>query len=672
MALKIPMEDYASQIRRRNNERLEILKAKEFPKLQSTNTMLQGTEDYDTNILMDVALYEAVAKDDVNNFINTLEQVSMDEELNLDSILNQMTISGNSLLHKAASFGSVDIAELIIDHFPFLLYGRNNLGDTALHVATKAKKLSIVKVLIDKSGKPCPPNDNDTLSQMKNHIGNSALHEAVIARFPDAISVLFLANPKVAYYLNEKGESPLRLAIETGDTEIFELLFKAPGVYDEFVGGPQEESPVYTAILMKRIDILKDIFKKNPILFYIRDKKRKTPLHFAASKGYTAGVRYLLSKFGLQALQRSTNGDFPIHIACKKGHIKVVEELLKQKWPNPTDLINKEGQSILHVAAESGMILVVKIILENLELEELLNAEDNNGNTALHLASMNLHALILCSLTWDKRIDLNRRNKKGLTAIDIALGTCPCSSLRQLTTVWALGSAGTPVSEKGKKTFLLNQKKLPNMEIIKGRVDFILVIAVLVATVTFAAGLTVPGGFNSSDNGPTSQGLATLGNTWAFQVFIVSDSMAMYFSMTGAFLLICSLAARDVAKFANFWALILVEAAIFAMSVAFMSATYLVVSNISWVAYLVLVMGILYLFCFVVFLIVGFVPFGIPHPIIHRLCQVVIPLMLYYTQPFNDKVDDQKQESFSVEKDKHEESQPSNKDRQEEFQQKKD
>ncbi|XP_065630523.1 protein ACCELERATED CELL DEATH 6 isoform X3 [Quercus suber] len=640
MALKIPMEDYASQIRRRNNERLEILKAKEFPKLQSTNTMLQGTEDYDTNILMDVALYEAVAKDDVNNFINTLEQVSMDEELNLDSILNQMTISGNSLLHKAASFGSVDIAELIIDHFPFLLYGRNNLGDTALHVATKAKKLSIVKVLIDKSGKPCPPNDNDTLSQMKNHIGNSALHEAVIARFPDAISVLFLANPKVAYYLNEKGESPLRLAIETGDTEIFELLFKAPGVYDEFVGGPQEESPVYTAILMKRIDILKDIFKKNPILFYIRDKKRKTPLHFAASKGYTAGVRYLLSKFGLQALQRSTNGDFPIHIACKKGHIKVVEELLKQKWPNPTDLINKEGQSILHVAAESGMILVVKIILENLELEELLNAEDNNGNTALHLASMNLHALILCSLTWDKRIDLNRRNKKGLTAIDIALGTCPCSSLRQgtsrlecqggsikLTTVWALGSAGTPVSEKGKKTFLLNQKKLPNMEIIKGRVDFILVIAVLVATVTFAAGLTVPGGFNSSDNGPTSQGLATLGNTWAFQVFIVSDSMAMYFSMTGAFLLICSLAARDVAKFANFWALILVEAAIFAMSVAFMSATYLV---------------------------------------------VVIPLMLYYTQPFNDKVDDQKQESFSVEKDKHEESQPSNKDRQEEFQQKKD
>lgn len=161
-----------------------------------------------------------------------------------------MSISGNSLL-QAASFGSVDIAELVIDHFPFLLNRKNNLGDTALHVATKAKKLSVVKFLIDKSGKLCPANDNDTLSQMKNHIGNTALHEAVKALFPDAVSCLFSANPRVS--LNENGESPLHLAIETGDKEILEVLFKAPSVYDELVGGPQEESPVYAAILKKRI-----------------------------------------------------------------------------------------------------------------------------------------------------------------------------------------------------------------------------------------------------------------------------------------------------------------------------------------------------------------------------------------------------------------------------------
>ena len=148
MALEILIEDYASPIGN-YDERLEILKAKHFPKLQSTNTMLQGTEDSDTNILMDVTLYEAVEKDDVNNFIAALEKVSMDKELHLDAILDQMTISGNSLLHKAASCGSVKIADLIIDHFPFLVNRRNNLGDTALHVATKARKLNVVRVLVD-------------------------------------------------------------------------------------------------------------------------------------------------------------------------------------------------------------------------------------------------------------------------------------------------------------------------------------------------------------------------------------------------------------------------------------------------------------------------------------------------------------------------------------------
>ena len=461
MDLEIPMEDYASQIGRGNYERLEILKAKLFPKLQSTNTMLQGMEDSDTNISMDVTLYEAIAKDDVNNFIATLEKVSMDKELHLDAILDQMSISGNSLLHKAASFGSADIAELVIDHFPFLLNRRNNLGDTALHVATKAKKLSVVKVLIDQSVKLCPANDNDTLSQMKNHIGNTALHEAVKALFPDAVSCLFLANPKVSCCLNENGESPLRLAIETGDKEILELLLKVPSVDDGLVGRPQEESPVYAAILMERLgttyrpltlsilfpfylnqflknnlflnlDILKEIFKRNPILFHIRDKKRKTPLHFAASKGYTKGVQFLLSNFGQQALESSTNGDFPIHIACKKGHIDVVKELLKQEWPNPIELLNKEGQNILHVAAKRGENTVVKTILECSMLEELLNAGDKNGDTALHLASMNLHALVLCSLTWDKRVDLKRKNKKGMTALDIAVGIRTDSRTRQV------------------------------------------------------------------------------------------------------------------------------------------------------------------------------------------------------------------------------------------------
>jgi hypothetical protein len=61
-----------------------------------------------------------------------------------------------------------------------------------------------------------------------------------------------------------------------------------------------------------------------------------------------------------------------------------------------------------------------------------------------------------------------------------------------------------------------------------------LVVAALIATVTFAAAFTLPGGYKS-DQGP-NEGTAILAKKPAFIVFVISDAMSMVLSLLAVFI----------------------------------------------------------------------------------------------------------------------------------------
>lgn len=113
------------------------------------------------------------------------------------------------------------------------------------------------------------------------------------------------------------------------------------------------------------------------------------------------------------------------------------------------------------------------------------------------------------------------------------------------------------------------------------------IIAVLIATVTFAAAFTLPGGYKNNP-GPDA-GTAILSGTAAFKAFLISDTLAMASSISVAIILIYSGSLdHDVRLRSLMTAMKLLWVAAGGMSVAFATGIYVAVAPAcEWLAVLV-------------------------------------------------------------------------------------
>ncbi|KAK3190230.1 hypothetical protein Dsin_029791 [Dipteronia sinensis] len=119
----------------------------------------------------------------------------------------------------------------------------------------------------------------------------------------------------------------------------------------------------------------------------------------------------------------------------------------------------------------------------------------------------------------------------------------------------------------------LNEKLIRRIEKTK---DSHLVVAALMATVTFAAAFTLPGGFKNEE-GP-DKGTAILSKKSAFQAFVITNSIAMILSLTAVFqhfvMSVEGLQYRFLLRHATLHSMV----AMVAMVVAFITGSYAVLS----------------------------------------------------------------------------------------------
>ncbi|CAL9211479.1 unnamed protein product [Musa hybrid cultivar] len=527
---------------------------------------------------MDRELFEAATSGDVR-FVREASE-ALDREV---------TVDGNSVLHIAAKLGHMELAEALCLKQPSLMKSSNSKGDTPLHCAAAAGHAAIVDVFVIHRAllfeNPVVFSEVYGVPWMTNDAGNTALHEATRNGHRAVVELLMSVAPDLADVENATGVSALYMAAERGSVEIAKELLKSPTASDE---GPRGQTALHAAVL-RSYDITKMILAKKPNSVRHQDATKSTPLHFAAANGDITMVQLLLQSDSKAAYIRDEDGLSTIHVAANAGHLKIIEQVLEY-CPDSMGLQNNTGRNFFHVAVEKKNLEVVKYVLRSPWLTELVNAQDDEGNTPLHLAVISRNKKMVQVLLSCASVNASVMNNSGRTPVDLASSKVRIGiGLRMYNIMMDLMSHGSRFSPQRIDHIRSNLERKQDEEINRYRAlaNNLGIIAVLIATVTFAAAFTMPGGYKN-DPGPDA-GTSMLSGTAAFKAFLISDTLAMASSISVAIILIHSGSLdHDVRLRSLMTAMRLLWVAAGGMSVAFATGIYVAVAHAcEWLAVLV-------------------------------------------------------------------------------------
>ncbi|PKU78921.1 Ankyrin repeat-containing protein [Dendrobium catenatum] len=472
--------------------------------------------------------------------------------------------------------------------------GRHN--DTELHLAAQRGDLAAMHKIL-----------SEIDSQMTGEAGGEEF-DAEVAEIRAAM----------VGEVNEVEETALLIAAEKGFLDVVlellkyssreTLVRKNRSGYDALHVAAREGHLVYSSLWQKiyadpfTTAIVQALLEHDPTLSKAFGPANVTPLISAAIRGHTEAVKFLLDQDTSLLELSKTNGKNALHFSARQGHVEIVKALLgkDQQLARRTD---KKGQTALHMAVKGSNCEVVKALVDADPATVML--PDRSGNTALHIVS------VLLSLP---DIHVNALTRDHKTAFDIAEGlplsqetteikeilshfgavranelNQPRDELRK--TVTEIKQDVHTQLEQTRKTNknvhgIAKELRKLHREGINNATNSVTVVAVLFATVTFAAIFTVPGGDDNS-------GMAVTIGTGSFKVFFIFNAIALFTSLAVVVVQITLVrgetkSERRVVEVINK----LMWLASVCTTVAFIASSYIVVGRRSeWAAILVTLIG---------------------------------------------------------------------------------
>ncbi|KAL5198130.1 hypothetical protein ABZP36_001642 [Zizania latifolia] len=432
---------------------------------------------------------------------------------------------------------------------------------------------------------------------MANKAGNTPLHEAVKHQWSTLALKMLEMEPISAHIPNKEMQSPMHIAAREGLDDVVVNILEYPWVpvHDEF-SAASNGTALHQAVLGGHIKVVKILLAKikRELTIDQKDSNGNTALHYAVQKNDARMVMTLLEHKEDLAYKCNIDRQSALHVAAYYGSTAAMVELLIH-CPDVAEMLDKDGRNALHITVLNGKLDAFKCLLSHVQSVEVIN----RGDTPLHLAAKLSRIRSAIILLEDRRVDpclLNRDGQSARTLVEervVATGKMDANLLY----LW----------EKLKKSEATRckNKNLPpdvtyqslrdrraasssgNDEYFQLGIETYTVVASLIATVTFAATFTMPGGYNQIS------GTAIHADRTAFKIFVLSNTVAMCSSVVVVFCFIW--AWRDPLKFKLrplTWGHRLTVVACHAMIISLMTSVYLtVLPSARWLAYLVIAIG---------------------------------------------------------------------------------
>jgi cytohesin len=311
-------------------------------------------------------------------------------------------VADRTPLHEAASWGHMEIAELLIDNGADVNV-KSGFGHTPLHWAA----------------------GNWAASEEVNDEGRQVA-ELLIAKGADV-------NAKT-----DNGRTPLDFAIQFKKPETADLLRKHGGKTGEWLKAGES---IHIAARVGHIEAVKQHLAEG-VDVNAKDKDSKTPLLHAAVDGHKDVVELLIAK-GADVNAKNKYGGTPLFYAVADGYKDVVELLIaggadvnakiedgrtpldnaiKCKHPKTADLLRKHGGktgaelSIHDAAGAAGRKGNMEAVKQHLAAGKDVDARDKQDKTPLQHAAYWGHKEI-AELLIAKGADINAKDNAGTTTL---------------------------------------------------------------------------------------------------------------------------------------------------------------------------------------------------------------------------------------------------------------